>query len=249
MRITLVTDVHANLAALEAVLRDAEERQALDEVWAMGDHVGYGPQPGECLALLRRYPLRAVIGNHDLAATGGMDTTDFNRDAAEANAWTARNLTDPEAAYLRELPEVLVHEEMTLVHGSLRMPVWEYLFSKDAAAAHLELQQTPYSIVGHTHVPMLFEESPQKRTGNLELKQALLIDKDVLELGEWRLVINPGGVGQPRDGDPRAAYAILDTGDRTISFFRIEYEIERTQQKMVTAGLPERLIRRLAFGR
>jgi len=211
----------------------------------MGDHVGYGPQPGECLEVLRRYPLRAVIGNHDLAAIGGMETKDFNRDAAEANAWTAQALTEADAAFLRDLPDVIVHEDITLVHGSLRMPVWEYLFSKEAAMGHLELQQTPYSIVGHTHVPMLFEEVPERRRPI----QCLLQDGDVLDLRERRLIINPGGVGQPRDGDPRAAYGILDTVDRTVSFFRIEYDIERTQRVMAEAGLPERLIRRLSYGR
>lgn len=245
MRIAVVTDVHANLAALEAVLRHAEQQQALDEVWSMGDLVGYGPQPTECLALLRRYSLSTVIGNHDLAAVGGMDTTAFNPEAAAANAWTADALTEGDSAFLRDLPEVLVRDSITLVHGSLRMPVWEYIFGPEPAIEHLKLQQTPYSFIGHTHLPMVFEEAPDRRLPIIWP----LSDGDVLELGGRRLIINPGGLGQPRDGDPRTAYAIYDTDERTVSLFRIPYDIEATQRAMTAAGLPERLIRRLSFGR
>lgn len=245
VRITLLTDVHSNLAALEAVLRHAEARRALDELWCIGDLVGYGPQPTECLALMRGYPFVAVMGNHDLAAVGGMDTKSFNPDAAAANAWTAKRLTADDAAFLRALPETLVREPVTLVHGSLRSPVWEYIFAADAAAAQLERQQTPYSMVGHTHLPMVFEEAPDRAQPIIWP----LSDGDVLELGERRLIINPGGAGQPRDGDPRAAYAIYDTDERTVSLFRVPYDIEATQQAMTDAGLPERLIRRLSFGR
>ncbi len=227
------------------VLRHAEERRALDEVWSMGDLVGYGPRPGECLALMRRYTLHTVTGNHDLAAVGGMDTTAFNPEAAAANAWTAGVLTEEDAAFLRALPEVLVRDSLTLVHGSLRLPVWEYLFSSEPAIEHFKLQQTPYSFVGHTHLPMVFEEVPNRRQPIIWP----LSDGDVLELGERRLIINPGGLGQPRDGDPRAAYAIYDTDERTVSLFRVAYDIEATQRAMSAAGLPERLIRRLSFGR
>jgi diadenosine tetraphosphatase ApaH/serine/threonine PP2A family protein phosphatase len=245
VRITIVSDVHANLAALEAVLQHAEQRQALDEVWALGDLVGYGPQPGECLARLRGYPLYAVIGNHDLAAVGGMDTRDFNPDAAAANAWTAKQLSKEDSAFLSALPETLVRDGITMVHGSLRHPVWEYIFTEDAAIGQFELQETPYSFVGHTHVPMVFEEVPGRRKPIIWP----LSDGDVLELRERRLIVNPGGVGQPRDGDPRTAYAVYDADERTVSVFRLPYDIERTQQLMEQAGLPERLIRRLSYGR
>ena len=245
MRIALLTDVHANLAALEAVLAHAESVQALDQVWAAGDHVGYGPQPGECLALLRRYDLLSVLGNHDSAAAGMMDTRDFNPDAAAANAWTAKQLSPEDTEYLRGLPEVAVRDEITMVHGSLRYPVWEYIFTHDSAIAQFERQQTPYSLVGHTHVPLVFEEVP----GRERPIAWPLSDGDVLDLRERRLIINPGGVGQPRDGDPRAAYAVLDTDERTVSLYRVPYDIERTQKVMEQAGLPERLIRRLSFGR
>lgn len=245
MRIAVVSDVHANLAALEAVLRHAEERQALDEVWSMGDLVGYGPQPTDCLTLLRRYPFHSVTGNHDLAAVGGMDTRDFNPTAAAANRWTARRLTPDDTAFLRDLPETLVRDTLTLVHGSLRWPVWEYIVSAEAAIGHFKRQETPYSFVGHTHVPRVFEEVPGR-------KQPIIFplsDEDELELGERRLIINPGSVGQPRDGDPRAAYAVFDTDERVVFLHRVPYDIERTQQAMAAAALPEYLITRLSFGR
>ncbi len=245
MRIALLTDVHANLAALEAVLRHAEDQRALDEVWVAGDLVGYGPQPGECLALMQQYPLFAVAGNHDAAATGGMSTDGFNLEAAYANAWTAECLTPDDAAFLKSLPDVLQREGITMVHGSLRAPYVEYIFGEDAALAQFERQPTHYSLVGHTHVPLLIEEVPGRRRPILWP----LSDGDVIELGERRLIINPGGAGQPRDGDPRTAYATFDTDDRTIACFRLPYDIESTQQAMTAAKLPERLIRRLTFGR
>jgi diadenosine tetraphosphatase ApaH/serine/threonine PP2A family protein phosphatase len=197
------------------------------------------------MILLRRYPLVAIAGNHDRAATGDLSTDNFNPDAARATAWTTDQLTEDEVEFLRNLPEVVLREPVTMVHGSLRMPVWEYIFSHEAAVAQFERQQTPYSFVGHTHLPMIFEEV----AGRSRPIMFPLSDGDVVDLGERRLILNPGGVGQPRDGDPRAAYAVYDTDDCTVSFFRIPYDIAATQQAMTAAGLPERLIRRLAFGR
>lgn len=245
MRVTVLSDVHANLPALEAVLQHAEAERALDQVWSLGDLVGYGPHPGECLALLRRYPFLSVAGNHDLAAIGELDTGEFNPDAAAAVAWTARHLTATERAFLRALPLVRVEGEFTLVHGSLRHPVWEYILGPEAARAHLARQQTPYSFVGHTHVPMLGVEPATGETPELWLAT----DGETVALAEQRLIINPGGVGQPRDGDPRAAYAVLDLEARTITFHRVAYDIARTQQAMRAAGLPTWLIQRLAYGR
>ncbi len=245
MRVALLSDVHANLPALEAVLRHAEAQRALDQVWSLGDLVGYGPHPGECLALLRRYPFLSVAGNHDLAATGELDTSEFNPDAAAAAAWTARRLTADERAFLRALPLVRIEGEFTLVHGSLRHPVWEYILGPEAARAHLARQQTPYSLVGHTHVPMLGVEPAPQHTPVLRW----LEDGEVVTLAAQRLIINPGGVGQPRDGDPRAAYAVLDLEARTVTVHRVPYDIARTQQAMQEAGLPRWLILRLAYGR
>lgn len=245
MRITVVSDVHANLAAVEAILQRAEQHQALDQIWSMGDLVGYGPRPSECLALLRGYPFVSVTGNHDAAAVGKMDTSEFNPAAAEANAWTAGRLTETDISYLRDLPETVTNAGITLVHGSLRSPLWEYIFTQDIAAGHFRRQQTDYGFFGHTHLPMVFEEVP----GRARPIIYPLSDGDVIELGARRLIMNPGGAGQPRDGDPRTAYAIYDTDERTVSFYRIPYDIERTQREMSEVRLPERLIHRLSLGR
>ncbi|MER3419229.1 MAG: hypothetical protein C4290_01315 [Chloroflexota bacterium] len=160
-------------------------------------------------------------------------------------AWTARRLTDGDRAFLRALPLVRLEGEFTLVHGSLRHPVWEYILGPEAARAHLARQQTPYSLVGHTHVPMLGVEPSPRQTPILHWPE----DGETIKLAEQRLIINPGGVGQPRDGDPRAAYAVLDLATRTVTFYRVPYEIARTQQAMQEAGLPPWLILRLAYGR
>src|SRR3972149_4560163 len=153
MRIAIISDVHSNLAALEAVLRHAEAQGPIDAFWCLGDTVGYGPQPRECVARLQELDALMVAGNHDWAGTGKMGTEEFNPDAAAAARWTAGQLPAEERAYLDALPEVVSQGEFTLVHGTLRWPIWEYLYSYEAARAHLERQQTPFSLVGHTHVP------------------------------------------------------------------------------------------------
>jgi predicted phosphodiesterase len=246
MRIAIVADIHSNLDALETVFRHAEEQKALEQVWCLGDTVGYGPEPNACLALLRRHNALTVPGNHDLAAIGLLSTEDFNPDAAAAAAWTALQIAPDERAYFESLPHVVRQGEFTLVHGSLRWPIWEYLYTPEVAVAHLELQETPYSVVGHTHVPLLVKEDQSSPDGCL---LTYLEDGTALELRDRRLVINPGSVGQPRDGDPRTSYAIYDDTERTVTVHRLEYDIAATQQKMEAAGLPAWLIRRLSRGR
>ncbi len=246
MRIAILADVHSNLEALETVLRHAEQQRALEQVWCLGDIVGYGPDPGPCLALLREHAALGVPGNHDLAAIGLLSTEDFNPDAAAANVWTTRQLGVDERLYLEGLPHVLRLGDFTLVHGSLRWPIWEYLYSADVALAHFQRQETPYSLVGHTHVSLLVVEDEGSPEG---YQMRYLEDGATVELGESRLIVNPGGVGQPRDGDPRAAYAVYDEEARTVVLHRLEYDIAATQRKMEAAGLPPRLIRRLSMGR
>jgi diadenosine tetraphosphatase ApaH/serine/threonine PP2A family protein phosphatase len=240
----VVADIHSNLEAFESVIAEAEQRRPVDAVWAMGDIVGYGPDPAACIALLRRYNHLAVAGNHDRAVTGRMDTIDFNAYAATAARWTAGVLGEAERAYLDGLPETALEEDFTLVHGSLRDPLWEYVLSGDAASHHLDLQTTPYSFIGHSHLQLVFVEPGEGRA-----RGTLMGNGDTLKLGGERCVANPGGLGQPRDGDPRSAYAILDTDERRLSFHRVEYDIARTQKKMLAAGLPEYLIERLSRGR
>jgi diadenosine tetraphosphatase ApaH/serine/threonine PP2A family protein phosphatase len=243
MRIAIVSDVHSNLAAFQAALRHAEAMGPIDRLWCPGDVVGYGPDPSACIALLRRYPHTAVAGNHDLAAINKVSTADFNASAARAAAWTAAQLTTEERQYLDGLPEVAKEGEFTLAHGTLRAPVWEYLLSLEAAREQFRLMETPYSIVGHSHLPFWAEEG-----GGDEVRSEPWSDGERVELGERRLIINPGGVGQPRDGDPRAAYALYDTEAQTLTLHRVEYDIAATQEKMRTAGLPSWLAERLSFG-
>jgi predicted phosphodiesterase len=257
MRIAIISDVHANLAALEAVLRHAEAQDATDALWCLGDAIDYGPQPRECISRLKETGAMMVAGNHDWAATGKTGTEEFNPDAATAALWTRVQLTEDDVAFLDALPEVAYaspgreaqpsEAEFTLVHGTLRSPIWEYLDSYGAAAAHLERQQTPFSLVGHTHVPVLVPEGEEFPRG---CEMYYLEDGARVELGRQRkVVINPGGAGQPRDGDPRAAYAVYEAEAHTITLHRVEYDIPATQKLMETAGLPRRLIERLAVGR
>jgi predicted phosphodiesterase len=242
MRVAIVSDIHANLAAFEAVLRHAEAGGPIDMLWCAGDTVGYGPQPNECIALLRRYEHRTVAGNHDLAACGLMGTDDFNEGAATAARWTKMALTEDSWGFLQELPLVATEGDFTILHGSLRWPEWEYLLSGEQAQAHFELQETPYGIVGHSHLQIVCE---QREATPPVLRAAA--DGERIEL-HGRMILNPGGVGQPRDGDPRAAYAMYDDGG-SVTYYRVEYDIAATQAAMESAGLPPWLIERLSYGR
>jgi predicted phosphodiesterase len=247
MRIAVVSDIHANLAALEAVLAHASNDSAVDAVWCLGDTVGYGPQPSECIARLKEASAVWVAGNHERAATGAIGVEEFNPDAAVAALWTREQLAKDEAGLLDGLPEVLTHDGCTLVHGTLRWPIWEYLASEEAALAHMQMMETVFGFVGHTHVPLLAVQEPEQ-PDDCELFR--LNDGAVVRLGgEEKLVINPGSVGQPRDGDPRASYAIYDTSEQTVTVMRVEYEVNATQRLMAEAELPRWLIERLSFGR
>src|SRR3972149_724026 len=243
MPAAIVSDIHSNLPAFEAVLLHAEAGGRVDALWCLGDIVGYGPHPNECIAQLRRYEHRAIAGNHDLAACGRMGTEEFNEAAAQAVHWTAGQLSHTSRAYLESLPLVMTEGDFTLVHGSLRWPEWEYLLSSEAAAEQLRRQETPFSLVGHSHIPFVAVEVP---SGSPLL--APLSDGAVVKLEDRRLIVNPGGVGQPRDGDPRASYAIHDTEARTIALHRVEYDIASAQGKIRKAGLPAYLAERLAHG-
>jgi Predicted phosphoesterase len=241
VRIAITSDIHANLAALEAVLANAGP---VDAIWNTGDAVGYGPQPRECIARLREAGAVWVAGNHERAATAAISTDDFNPAAAEAAQWTAAQIRREEKVLLDALPETIQESNFTLCHGTLRDPIWEYLDDGDAALAQLALQRTKFGIVGHTHVPALVTETPD----GCELQR--LRDGEVVALtGEVRLVLNAGSVGQPRDGDKRASYGIYDSEVATFTLRRVEYDIARTQKLMVEAGLPDWLIERLAIGR
>ncbi len=242
MRILIVSDIHANLAAFEAVLADAG---AVDAVLCLGDIVGYGPDPNECVARLRALnPIVSLSGNHDWATLGKLDVEDFNGDAQKAIRWTQTVLTPDHRAYLAGLPPDGRLGDFTLAHASPRYPVWEYILDTVTAAENFEHFSTPYCLVGHTHAASIFQQIGSN--GSCDL---LLPEYGVpWGLGKQRLILNPGSVGQPRDADPRAAYAILDDEARTWEARRVAYPIEQTQARMREAGLPHRLIARLSYG-
>jgi diadenosine tetraphosphatase ApaH/serine/threonine PP2A family protein phosphatase len=240
MRYALLADIHGNLAAFEAVLQDIEERGGVEKLWCLGDIVGYGPDPAACIALLCKYPHLCVAGNHDWAAIGKVDVSDFNPDAAEACRWTGEQLSAVDISYLESLPLVLRSGDFTIAHGSPREPIWEYVLSTQIAYDNLRFFKTRYCLIGHSHVPLVFEHVGET---------CLLRDQPAaLRIGENRLIINPGSVGQPRDGDPRAAYAIYDEIERVIYYYRIPYDIADTQERMMRKGLPTFLVTRLSRG-
>jgi len=243
MRYAIIADIHANLAAFKAVLDHIERRGGVEEVWCLGDVVGYGPDPCQCIELLRQYNHVCVAGNHDWAAIGKLDTSKFNPDAAVACRWTAQQLSPDDIKYLESLPEVIQKEEFTLVHGSPRQPIWEYLISVSSAKENFAYFQSQFCLVGHSHVPMVFKYD---ETGTCSFSQ--FMSNVGLALGKSRLIINPGGVGQPRDGDPRASYAIYDNETGMVRLYRVPYDIGVTQTRMVRNNLPIRLVARLSQG-
>ncbi|MEA2651231.1 MAG: hypothetical protein QOI85_952 [Chloroflexota bacterium] len=244
MRIAVLSDVHANLAALEAVRADLTD---VDQVWVLGDIVGYGPQPNEVIAVLQEMGARSVLGNHDGAAIGIVDPAYFNPDARAAIQWTAGVLDENARSYLATLPEVRRDGELTAVHGSPRDPIWEYVASRSIAEANFQSFETQVCLFGHTHLPIAY----LLLDGSVEAVPGL--PGEVVPVGSARALLNPGSVGQPRDGLPDAAYAILEVGEGaeggTIAFHRVRYEIDRTQRLMQEAGLPARLVERLRYGR
>jgi diadenosine tetraphosphatase ApaH/serine/threonine PP2A family protein phosphatase len=373
MRYAIFTDIHANLEALEAVLAEIDElasEEPIDQIWFLGDLVGYGPNPNECIDKLRERTDVIIAGNHDWAAVGKLDLEDFSAAARVSAEWTAEQLTEEHREFLRNLPERLEIDDCTLVHGSPYGPLWEYLTSEVLAERSFQYFNSRFCVVGHTHVPVIFQQPDsvaneptrqldnpnesteentrvEEETGEMaavlltsqkasadeeavegaqrgypkteELDEALsaittdddddeggpaggdekefvayeIADKttseneilnaedrlndeieELLELlglsqsmvkvtndmigppeGLWetpegyRAIINPGGVGQPRDGDPRAAFMIYDSESGTFDFHRIDYSFEKTQEKIITAGLPQYLAVRLAYGR
>lgn len=240
MRALIISDIHANLVAMEAVLAAA---RTYDVIWCLGDLVGYGPRPRECIALLRSLPHLCVVGNHDYAAIGRLKLDEFNPVAQEAFNWTARALTAGEVAFLDALPNRIIDDPVTLVHGSPRQPVWEYIYEPETALANFELLDTAVCFLGHTHVCSLFIEAEVAR-GRVQYPRP----GECYTLGYGRALVNPGSVGQPRDGDPRAAFAVYDSEAGTVDFCRVEYDIASTQQQMAEERLPPALIRRLATG-
>jgi predicted phosphodiesterase len=246
MRYMVISDIHANLYALQTVLDDAEGKY--DKTWFLGDAVGYGPHPNECVKILINLDCLGIAGNHDWATLGKLDTDNFNPDAREALLWTRSVLSEQSLSFLHNLQVSTVEEEhFTLVHGSPRYPVWEYLLYASVASASLDYFSTRFCLVGHTHSAVMFREIDQEQhTVEVEVP---IFNNGPHPLPDSRLIINPGSVGQPRDGDPRASYGILDTDNMTFEYRRVPYPISRTQERMRELGFSSRLIARLDFGR
>lgn len=291
MRYAIISDIHANLEALQAVLQEVRQvaRRAgrpFDALWCLGDLVGYGPDPTECVDLVRSYTDIVISGNHDQAVAGTLPQERFNDSAQVTADWTRERLPQTHLRYLADLSERLVFGECTLVHGSPRNPVWEYLTSAENATLSFPCFSTRLCVVGHTHVPTIFLQREEPALSGAQAKggrfgQAIssedMLGLDVLDRlaaeeealiretlssacemllpgeGSWapppgyRAIVNPGSVGQPRDGDPRAAFMVYDTA-QGFEFYRVAYPLEQTQRKIWRSGLPARMAVRLSYG-
>jgi predicted phosphodiesterase len=241
MRVAVLSDIHSNLHALEAVLADID-RAGVDQVWCLGDVVGYGPMPNECVGIVRERADLCLCGNHDLASVGSLDTAEFSGEAGIAARWTQATLGADEADWLRSLEPLAKRPGVELFHGSPRDPVWEYVLTSQVALICILETTAPLLLVGHSHVAMAIAWDGEQLTGGLAP------DGTDEELAGQRWLINPGSVGQPRDGDPRAAWALIDPDARRATFRRVVYPIEETQAEIRERELPETLALRLAHG-
>lgn len=250
MRIAVFSDIHANLPALEAVLRDADE-VGVDELWCLGDVVGYGADPDGCVELVRERADVCLVGNHDLAVLDRLDTSTFSSAAAAAVEWTAKNSSRRSLKFLGGLEPADTSRAAALYHASPRDPVWEYVLWPEQAAECLLVQDRRVSFIGHSHVALFFSaEEPEKGSERPPEARGWQAGAGTrLEIDDGRWLINPGSVGQPRDGDPRAAWLELDTESWHATYHRVEYEIERAAEAIERAGLPEHLAKRLFVGR
>jgi len=239
VRVAVLSDIHANLVALDAVLATVG---SIDAVWHLGDVVGYGPDPDGVVERLAGLAAVGVAGNHDLAAVGGDQIAWFNPDARAAMEWTRRRISAETKRWLTDLPARYRTADFSLVHGSERDPVWEYVTSVPVARANLAVLETRYGLHGHTHLPMAWAE----RDGRVE---AISPGPDsTFQLTTDRALLNPGSVGQPRDGDPTAGYLVIDDAAGLCTWRRVPYDIAAVQAAMLDAGLPRRLAERLGFG-
>ncbi|MGB8646699.1 MAG: metallophosphoesterase family protein [Anaerolineae bacterium] len=245
MRILLISDIHANIVALDTVLKQADG--AYDKIWCLGDIVGYGPAPNECVERLRNLGVESLAGNHDWAVLDKLSVEDFNSNARRAILWTQDVLRGENRDWLTALLEWGKRPEydLTLVHGSPRHPIWEYILTTATATENLSYFDTRICLFGHTHVPNLFYQAGENKRIN---PQYLAAGEPLSLTQHTKYLLNPGSVGQPRDRDPRAAYAILDLDTRTFTPWRVEYNIAETQKAMEKARLPHPLIERLDYG-
>ncbi len=241
MRLLVISDIHANFTALQAVLSDSADKW--DEVVCLGDTVGYGPRPNECIETVGSLPVLAVPGNHDWAAIGRIDLDFFNPNARKAVEWTRTQLTPQSYVWLSSLQPVVKRGDLTLFHGSPVEPVTDYILNIVDACGAFDLLETHVGLFGHSHVDAAFCRSKGGAVRGLSSRKKLRMNR------ECGYLLNPGSVGQPRSGDPRAAYAIFDTEKLKWEPRRVSYDIENVQSRMKKQGLPHYLIQRLAEGR
>jgi predicted phosphodiesterase len=254
MRLAILSDIHGNLPALEAVLADIRGAD-VEEAWCLGDVVGYGAQPDECASLVAQRCALCLVGNHDLAVLGELDVSSFSPAAAAAVRWT-RGVAKPATIdFLKGLEPADESHEVALYHASPRDPIWEYVLWPDQAAECIGLQAARVSLIGHSHVALFFfmpEEGDPDSSGAAELLDAARGAQagagTRLDLSEGRWLVNPGSVGQPRDGDPRAAWLELDSDAWEATYHRVDYEIDRAADAIAATDLPEHLARRLYVG-
>ena len=246
MRAAVLSDIHANRQALEAVLAAVEEA-GVDEIWCLGDMVGYGADPDACTALVRERASLCLVGNHDLALLGALDISTFSEAAAAAVEWTRGTVAEETLEFLRGLEPAASHQGVGLFHASPRDPIWEYVLSTDQADAGLDAQEERVGLIGHSHISLFFVRAPGDPRAHAQGAQAT--DETELELGEGEWLLNPGSVGQPRDGDPRAAWLELDTERWLARYHRLPYDVEGAAAAIREAGLPDVLAERLELGR
>jgi diadenosine tetraphosphatase ApaH/serine/threonine PP2A family protein phosphatase len=244
MRVAILTDIHANLPALEAVLA-AIEKAGPEKRWSLGDVVGYGAQPDECTRLVSERCELSLVGNHDLAVTGEIDIDVFSASAAAAVEWTRENSEQETLDFLKGLKPENTEQEVGLYHASPRDHVWEYVLAVDQARECMEGQAGRVSLIGHSHVALWFSDGPGPSGGDGGAQAEAGTELDVSD-GRW--LLNPGSVGQPRDGDPRAAWLELDTEEWKATYHRIEYDVDRAAKAIREAGLPDLLADRLYVG-
>jgi diadenosine tetraphosphatase ApaH/serine/threonine PP2A family protein phosphatase len=246
LRVAVLSDVHSNRPALEAVLGAIEEA-GVEETWCLGDMVGYGADPDACTTMVRQSCDVCLAGNHDLAVLGALDISTFSETAAAAVEWTRESIDAGTVEFLRDLEPVGSRQGIGLFHASPRDPIWEYVLSTDQAEAGFDSQEERVGLIGHSHVSLFFTRPRDGKTAYAHGAQAGDGAAVQIESGAWML--NPGSVGQPRDGDPRAAWLELDTERWTARFHRVAYEIAEAADAILAAGLPKPLAERLYVGR
>ena len=241
MRWGIFCDIHGNLEALDAVLA-ALARERIDRYLCLGDIVGYGADPAECIAQIQRLNLVTLAGNHDWAVVGLFDIAYFNPAAKAALLWTRQNLTYEDKEFLKNLDLIYWEEELTLVHASLQNPgQFEYILDISSAARTFELLRTRVCSIGHSHAPLIFIKEGENYTSTFQTKIKLEASRTY--------IVNAGSVGQPRDADPRASYVVYDSKSKEIEIKRVPYDVQKAQEKIIKAGLPRMLAERLTAGR